>query len=157
MRLFPARCGRNFIDVVRLIECPIWKLDVPCPPVSDLMPLTQVRYHSLFHMVSHLAQYLTAIAKMKVAGPAAHSGVDFIDYPFKRHDRPVPLREVRDLVFDGFQRFLRWLNMRIVFPRFPALPHFDRESEKVKRPFIRIDNFCLCCVKGEPQPIKNIP
>ena len=68
--------------------------------MSDLGPFAQLSYQPLFHMFSRLAQYLAAIAKMKIPHPTAHSGVHFIDAPLKRHDRPLSFREIRDPVFD---------------------------------------------------------
>ena len=152
--LCPARCCRHFVQPVFFIQCPVRKLDVSCLPVSDLVPLAQMRYQSLLHMVPYLTQRFAAIAIVKVANPASHGGVDLIHDPIKRHDRPLSLREIGDPVFDGLQGFLRWLNMRIIVPRLPAFPHPDRKSEKVKLPFKGIDDFGLCLIQGEPQPLQ---
>jgi hypothetical protein len=69
---------------------------------------------------------------MKVTNPASNSGVKFVHYPFKRHNRPPSLREFGYTVFDLLQGFLRWLNVGIQIPGFPALSHPEGEPKKVE-------------------------
>src|SRR3989337_3902924 len=141
MPLPPSRCCRHFIQSVLFVQCPACKPGVSHLPISDLVPFTQVRYHSLFHMVSHMGQCFAAISIMKVADPAFHGRVDLIHYPVKRHNRPLSFRKMSDAVFDRCQGFLRWLNMGVIVPRLPASSHPDRKPKKVKLPFIGVDGF----------------
>ena len=89
------------------------------------MPLAQVGDQTLLQVVSYPAQRLTAIAIVKVANPASNLGVDFVHNPFKGHDRPTSFREFGDPVFDFLLSSLRWLDMGVIVPRFPASPHPD--------------------------------
>jgi len=75
-------------------------------PLSDLVPLAQLRDQTLLHMVPYIAHCFAAIAIMKVAYPAANGGIDFIHYPVKRYNRPTSCRKMGHPVFDGLQGFL---------------------------------------------------
>ena len=114
------------------------------------MPLTQVRYQPFFYMVPYLNQRPATVPIVKVSDPTSHGRINLIHYPVNRHDRPLSLGELGDPVFDRLQRFLRWLDMGIISPCFPALPHPDREPQKVELPFIGIDGFRLRLIQGKP-------
>src|ERR1035437_7487450 len=120
------------------------------------MPLAQMHNQSLFHMASYLNQCSAAITVMKVARPPSRDGIDFVHYPLKRHDRPLPFGEVGYPVFDGSQGFLRWLNMGIQLPN-SAFSHPEGEPKKVELSFMGIDYFRLCLVEGEFQPLQYLP
>jgi hypothetical protein len=116
------------------------------------VPLAKVRYQSLFNVAPYLTQSLTTVAIMKVTSPASYSGINFFHYPVKRHNRASSRREFGHAVFDLLQGFLRWLNMGIVIPRFPAFAHPDAESKEIKLIFEGIDDLRLCLVQGKFQP-----
>src|SRR5690606_19054966 len=94
---------------------------------------------------------------MKVADPASYGGVDFVHYPFERFCRPRSSREFGHSVFDRLQGFLRWLNMGIMVPCSSAFRRPDAESEEVELLFEDIDDFCLCLVQGQLQPLQYLP
>jgi hypothetical protein len=89
------------------------------------MALAQVGYQTLLKVISYLLQRSTAVAVVKVIYPTSHGGIDFIHYPFKRHNCPRSFREFGQSVFDLLQGFLQWLNMGIHFPSSSALSHPD--------------------------------
>jgi hypothetical protein len=76
--------------------------------------------------------------------------------PFKGHDRPLSFRECGDPVFDFLLGFLRGLDMGIEVPCLSAFPHPDRESEEVELSLEGIDNFRLCLVQGQLQPLQYL-
>jgi hypothetical protein len=94
------------------------------------VPLAQVNNQPLFQVIPYPTQRLAAIAVVKVANPASDHGVDFVHDPFKGHDRPFSSRKFGNPVFDLLLSFLRWLDMGVMVPRFPAFPHPDREELK---------------------------
>ena len=80
------------------------------------MSLTQVRLQPFFDMIAYMGQCLAAIAVMEVIYPPSYGAVDFVHYPFKRHNRSRSFREFGYTVFDLLQGFLRWLDMGDRFP-----------------------------------------
>src|SRR3989304_324379 len=71
MRLLPNRCCRHLVKPIPLVQRPVFKPDVSRLPISDLVPLAQMSYQPLLHMVPYLAHCFAAIAIVKVADPAA--------------------------------------------------------------------------------------
>ena len=113
------------------------------------MTLTQVNCQPLFQVIPYPDQRLAAIAVVKVANPSSHGGVDLVHYPLKRHDCPTSCRESGNLVFDSLLSFLRWLDIGIGVPGFPAFPHPDCEPDEVELPVEGVDHFRLCLVQGK--------
>jgi len=106
MRPLPDRGCRHFVKPVPLVQRPVFKPGVSRLPVSDLVPLAQMRDQTSLHMVPYMAHCFAAIAIVKVADPAAHGGVDLVHYPIKWHNRPTSCRKIGNPVFDGLQGFL---------------------------------------------------
>lgn len=123
----------------RTMTC-LEKLVIPHIPVTDLVPLPQMRYHLFFQMVTYAVQRLAAITVVKISDPTPHVGVDFIHYPFKGHDCPLAFRQLGYPVLDLLTGFLRRLHMGIISSRFPSFAHPDRKSEKAKLSIKRVDD-----------------
>jgi hypothetical protein len=77
------------------------------------VPLPQVGDQTLFKVIPYLLQRTTAVSVVKVTNPTSYGGVDFIHYPFKRHNSPASCCEAGYPVFDGLQGLLRSLNVGI--------------------------------------------
>src|ERR1035437_981737 len=110
----------------------------------------------LFNMIPEAFERTAAITIVKVTNPASYGGVKLIHYPFKRLYRSRSFREFGNTVFDSLQGFLRWLNMRIQIPGFPALSHPESEPKKVELSLVGIDDLRLCLVQGKLKPLQYL-
>ena len=105
MRLQPARCRRHFVEPILLVQRPVGEPGIPRCPAFDLMPLSQMRAHSRFHMKLETIERLAAIAIMKVPDPAPEGGIDIFHYHSKRLRRHPPVCKSGNAVFDLLQGF----------------------------------------------------